>query len=147
MALGLRASTAASIARYRATRTRLGFDLDATLMGVSRHVVVAETDEAALAIARRVYPRWRESFRWLFARHGAEPRVIAIYPPTFDELIALGNGIAGSPATVRRFIADEIAAHSCNYFVPQIVFGDMTLDEALRSIELFGREVMPVCAA
>ncbi len=97
-------------------------------MGVSRHIVVADTDEAALAIARRAYPRWRDSFRWLFARHGTEPRVIGIYPPTFDELIALNNGVAGSPETVRRFIAAEIAANNCNYFVPQMVFGDMTLN-------------------
>ena len=69
--------------------------------------------------------------------------MIGIYPPTFDELIALNNGVAGSPATVRRFIEAEIAANGCNYFVPQMVFGDMTLTESLRSIELFGNEIMP----
>jgi hypothetical protein len=69
--------------------------------------------------------------------------VIGIYPPTFDELMALDNGIAGSPQTVRRFIAAEIEANTCNYFVPQMMFGDMTLAEALRSIELFGRDIMP----
>jgi hypothetical protein len=44
---------------------------------------------------------------------------------------------------VRRFVQAEVAAHECNYFVPQMVFGSMTRAEALRSIELFGREVMP----
>jgi hypothetical protein len=72
--------------------------------------------------------------------------VIGIYPPTFDELMALNNGIAGSPETVRRWIADEIAFSGCNYFVPQIVFGAMTLPEALRSVELFGKEIMPAFA-
>ena len=110
---------------------------------VSRHIVIADTDAAALAIARRAYPRWRESFRWLFARHGTEPRVIGIYPPTFDELVALNNGIAGSPDTVRRFIEAEVAANNCNYFVPQMVFGSMTLKESLRSVELFAKEIMP----
>jgi alkanesulfonate monooxygenase SsuD/methylene tetrahydromethanopterin reductase-like flavin-dependent oxidoreductase (luciferase family) len=146
VALGLRAGTSQSIARYRAIRSKHGFDLDATLMGVSRHIVVADTDEAARSIARRAYPRWRTSFRWLFNRHGAEPRVIGIYPPTFDELMALDNGIAGSPDTVRRFIKAEIEASNCNYFVPQMVFGDMTLAESLRSIELFGRDVLPAFA-
>ena len=112
-------------------------------MGVSRHIVVADTDEAAMAIARRAYPRWRGSFRWLFARHGTEPRVIGIYPPSFDDLMALNNGIAGSPETVRRFIAAEVEANGCNYFVPQMVFGDMTLKESLRSVELFAKEIMP----
>ena len=147
VALGLRDNTSAIIKAYRETRAKHGLDPDGTLMGVSRHIVVADTDEAALAIARRAYPRWRESFRWLFARHGTEPRVIGIYPPTFDELMALNNGIAGSPETVRRFIAAEIAANDCNYFVPQMVFGDMTLKEALRSIELFAKEIMPAFAA
>jgi len=143
VALGLRDNTSAIIKAYRDTRAKHGFDQNATLIGVSRHVVVADTDEAALAIARRAYPRWRQSFRWLFNRHGTEPRVIAIYPPAFDELIALDNGIAGSPDTVRRFIAAEVAANDCNYFVPQMVFGDMTLKESLRSIELFSKEIMP----
>jgi alkanesulfonate monooxygenase SsuD/methylene tetrahydromethanopterin reductase-like flavin-dependent oxidoreductase (luciferase family) len=116
-------------------------------MGVSRHIVIADTDAEALAIARRAYPRWRESFRWLFARHGTEPRVIGIYPPTFDELLALNNGIAGSPETVRQFIEAEVAANNCNYFVPQMVFGSMTLKEALRSIELFAKEIMPAFTA
>src|SRR6185295_13846524 len=146
VALGLRDNTQAIIKAYRETRAKHGHDANGTLAGVSRHIVVADTDEAALTIARRAYPRWRTSFRWLFNRHGTEPRVIGIYPPTFDELIALNNGIAGSPETVRRFIAAEIAANNCNYFVPQMVFGDMTLKESLRSIELFGNDVMPAFA-
>ena len=108
--------------------------------------MVADTDEAALRIARRAYPRWRDSFRWLFNRHGAEPRVIGIYPPTFDELMALDNGIAGSPDTVRDFIAAEIAATGTNYMLSWFAFGDMTLDESLRSLELFSRDVMPAFA-
>jgi hypothetical protein len=30
-----------------------------------------------------------------------------------------------------------------NYFVGQFVFGDMSLEESLRSTELFARHVMP----
>jgi alkanesulfonate monooxygenase SsuD/methylene tetrahydromethanopterin reductase-like flavin-dependent oxidoreductase (luciferase family) len=146
VALGLRENTQAIIKTYRDTRAKHGFGQNDTLIGVSRHVVVADTDEIAMRIARRAYPRWRESFRWLFARHGTEPRVIGIYPESFDGLSKLGNGIAGSPDTVRRFIAAEIEANGCNYFVPQMVFGDMTLGESLRSIELFANEVMPAFA-
>jgi alkanesulfonate monooxygenase SsuD/methylene tetrahydromethanopterin reductase-like flavin-dependent oxidoreductase (luciferase family) len=146
VALGLRDTTSETIKTYRETRKKRGFDLNATLAGVSRHVFVADTDEAAMAIARRAYPRWRTSFRWLFNRHGAEPRVIGIYPPTFDELVALNNGIAGSPATVLRYVKAEVEASGCNYFVPQMVFGDMSRQESLRSIELFSKEIMPALA-
>jgi alkanesulfonate monooxygenase SsuD/methylene tetrahydromethanopterin reductase-like flavin-dependent oxidoreductase (luciferase family) len=133
--------------RYRAVRARLGKNSgEAPLMGMARHVVVADTDAAALDIARRAYPRWRNSFRWLFQRHGAEPRISGLYPETFDGLMALDNGIAGSPRTVRDFIGAEIAATGANYLLSWFAFGDMTLEESLRSVELFAREVMPAFA-
>jgi alkanesulfonate monooxygenase SsuD/methylene tetrahydromethanopterin reductase-like flavin-dependent oxidoreductase (luciferase family) len=144
--IALRPTVRVIIDRYRAERARLG-KRDTPFMGVARHVVVADTDEAALKIARRAYPRWRGNFRWLFARHGAEPRIATIYPPTFDELAAIDNGVAGSPQTVRDFIAAEIAATGSNYFVSWLAFGDMTLAESLRSLELFSREVMPAFAS
>jgi alkanesulfonate monooxygenase SsuD/methylene tetrahydromethanopterin reductase-like flavin-dependent oxidoreductase (luciferase family) len=144
--IALRPTVRVIIDRYRAERARLG-KRDTPFMGVARHVVVADTDEAALKIARRAYPRWRGNFRWLFARHGAEPRIATLYPPTFDELAAIDNGVAGSPQTVRDFVAAEIAATGSNYFVSWLAFGDMTLAESLRSLELFSREVMPAFAS
>jgi alkanesulfonate monooxygenase SsuD/methylene tetrahydromethanopterin reductase-like flavin-dependent oxidoreductase (luciferase family) len=144
--IALRPTVRVIIDRYRAERARLG-KRDTPFMGVARHVVVADTDEAALKIARRAYPRWRGNFRWLFARHGAEPRIATLYPPTFDELAAIDNGVAGSPQTVRDFIAAEIAATGSNYFVSWLAFGDMTLAESLRSLELFSREVTPAFAS
>jgi alkanesulfonate monooxygenase SsuD/methylene tetrahydromethanopterin reductase-like flavin-dependent oxidoreductase (luciferase family) len=142
LSLGLRPTVRGINERYRAARAKSGM-ADSLLHGVGRHVVVADTDEAALAIARRAYPRWRESFRWLFRRHGAEPRIISVYPPTFDELGALDNGVAGSPDTVREFVTAEREATGINYFVPWLAFGDMTLAESLRSLDLLAREVMP----
>jgi alkanesulfonate monooxygenase SsuD/methylene tetrahydromethanopterin reductase-like flavin-dependent oxidoreductase (luciferase family) len=127
--------------RYLAVRRKLG-KADTTLYGVGRHVVVADTDEQALAIARRAYPRWRANFLWLFERHGGAPRVAAHYPASFDELCKLETAVAGSPQTVRDFIKAEIAATAPNYFVPWLAFGDMTAEEALHSVDLFGREVM-----
>jgi alkanesulfonate monooxygenase SsuD/methylene tetrahydromethanopterin reductase-like flavin-dependent oxidoreductase (luciferase family) len=128
--------------RYLAMRDKLGKDRS-PLRGVGRHVVVADSDDEALAIARRAYPRWRTNFFWLFERHGAAPRVAGLYPKTFDEVAAVGTAVAGSPATVRDFIRADIAATGANYFVPWLAFGDMTVDEALHSVGLFAAEVMP----
>jgi alkanesulfonate monooxygenase SsuD/methylene tetrahydromethanopterin reductase-like flavin-dependent oxidoreductase (luciferase family) len=128
--------------RYQATRRKLGKG-DTTLRGVGRHVVVADTDEKALAVARRAYPRWRTNFFWLFRRHGSAPRVGDLYPESFDQLAALRTAVAGSPQTVRDFIAAEIEETSPNYFVPWLAFGDMTVEEALHSVDLFAHEVMP----
>jgi alkanesulfonate monooxygenase SsuD/methylene tetrahydromethanopterin reductase-like flavin-dependent oxidoreductase (luciferase family) len=128
--------------RYQATRRKLG-KADTTLRGVGRHVVVADTDAKALEIARRAYPRWRSNFFWLFRRHGSAPRVGDLYPESFEQLAALRTAVAGSPQTVRDFIAAEIEETSPNYFVPWLAFGDMTVEEALHSVDLFAREVMP----
>jgi alkanesulfonate monooxygenase SsuD/methylene tetrahydromethanopterin reductase-like flavin-dependent oxidoreductase (luciferase family) len=133
--------------RYRAVRAKLGKPADALpLVGGTRHIVVADTDAAAMSIARRAYPRWRASFRWLFERHNTEPRIAALYPESFDGMVALDNAVAGSPKTVRDFIAAEIAATGVNYMLGWFAFGDMTLKESLHSIELFAREVMPAFA-
>jgi alkanesulfonate monooxygenase SsuD/methylene tetrahydromethanopterin reductase-like flavin-dependent oxidoreductase (luciferase family) len=111
------------------------------LMGLGRFIVVAPTDAEALAVARRAYPRWHASFTHLRRKHNrinAHPR-----PPSFDELAAVGQGVAGAPETVTAALARQIAATGSNYLVGQFVFGDLSLAEATRSIELFAREVMP----
>ena len=128
--------------RSRAMRRKLGKS-DTTLCGVGRHVVVADTDARAIEIARRVYPKWRNSFFWLFARHGSAPRVAGIYPESFEELQKLGIAVAGAPETVRNFIKAEIETTGANYFAPWLAFGGMTLTEILHSVDLFAREVMP----
>ena len=45
------------------------------------------------------------------------------------------------------FLKPQLADSGCNYVVGQMAFGDLTLDEMLRSVELFGREVMPALRA
>jgi alkanesulfonate monooxygenase SsuD/methylene tetrahydromethanopterin reductase-like flavin-dependent oxidoreductase (luciferase family) len=144
--LGLRPQIRAIVDRYRGVRAKLGKEAG-PLMGLGRHVVVADTDGEALRTARRAYPLWRESFIWLWQRHGTMPRIAPIYPETWDALQALDNGIAGSPATVRDFIARDIGETGVNYFLSWLAFGSMTLEESLRSTELFAREVIPAFPA
>ena len=51
--------------------------------------------------------------------------------------------IAGSPATVWAAIERQARELGINYLLSYLFFGAMTLDEALRSLELFRAEVMP----
>jgi alkanesulfonate monooxygenase SsuD/methylene tetrahydromethanopterin reductase-like flavin-dependent oxidoreductase (luciferase family) len=111
------------------------------LMGLGRFIVVAETDDKALAIARRAYPHWLRGFTHLFRMLGRMPRHPR--PDTFDMLHEQGKGIAGSPATVAAFLRDQLMTSRCNYCVGQFGFGDQTLPELSRSIELFASDVMP----
>jgi alkanesulfonate monooxygenase SsuD/methylene tetrahydromethanopterin reductase-like flavin-dependent oxidoreductase (luciferase family) len=113
------------------------------LMGLVRHIVVAGSDEHALAIARRAYERWLDSFLWLFKLHGAAPTHWE-QSRTFDILRdAEERGIAGSPKTVIEWLSAHIEATGANYLVGQHQFGDMSLEETLTSIGLYASEVMP----
>ena len=114
-------------------------------LGLGRFIVVAADDGEALRLARRAYPVWHRSFTHLFRRIGraqTHPR-----PADFDTLVERGQGIAGSPATVRAVLASQLADTGCNYVVGQFAFGDLTLEECLQSIALFASEVMPALRA
>jgi alkanesulfonate monooxygenase SsuD/methylene tetrahydromethanopterin reductase-like flavin-dependent oxidoreductase (luciferase family) len=115
-------------------------------MGMVRMIVVADSDGEAMAIARRAYLRWRTSFCYLHEMHGTPPNS-PLNVASFDKLIEQGQAIAGSPETVRAFLAAQVADTGANYVVGQLCFGDLTLDEMLRSVELFAAQVMPALKA
>ena len=128
--------------RYREEWEKLGRPPgELPVMGLARHMVVADTDEAALRIARSAFADWRSSFSWLWDLKGV-PFPFP-YPETFDAHMAAGLSIAGSPRTVRDFLAREVETAGANGVLGQMVFGSMAYDDALRSLELFAGEVMP----
>jgi alkanesulfonate monooxygenase SsuD/methylene tetrahydromethanopterin reductase-like flavin-dependent oxidoreductase (luciferase family) len=130
--------------RYRSDWKALGRDHAALPhIGITRHVVVAETDAEAMRIADAAYATWRQSMDWLWRHAGQEFTLKAIYPQTFEELAAIGHGIAGSPATVRGAMERLEREAGVNYVLCQMVFGDMSFADASHSIDLFAKEVMP----
>jgi alkanesulfonate monooxygenase SsuD/methylene tetrahydromethanopterin reductase-like flavin-dependent oxidoreductase (luciferase family) len=50
--------------------------------------------------------------------------------------------MAGTPDSVRPFM-DEYVATGANYFVCSFQWGNLTHDQALRSIDLFATKVLP----
>jgi alkanesulfonate monooxygenase SsuD/methylene tetrahydromethanopterin reductase-like flavin-dependent oxidoreductase (luciferase family) len=134
--------------RYRAVWAAQGKSA-ATLpkMAGTRHVVVAGTDAEALDVARRGYPKWRQSFLKLWIdRSTLLPSPAAIPPETFDELQASGRGIAGSPGTVRDFLRQAMEEGGLNYLLCRFAFGDLAPAESLQSVKLFANEIMPAFA-
>jgi alkanesulfonate monooxygenase SsuD/methylene tetrahydromethanopterin reductase-like flavin-dependent oxidoreductase (luciferase family) len=130
--------------RYRAewaALKRKGDDLP--MIGITRHIVVAETDAEAQRIARDAYPSWREAMGFLWERSAVDFVLAGIYPKSFAELQAIGHGIAGSPATVRAYLDDLKRETGINYLLGQMVFGTMRYADAATSLRLFAREVMP----
>jgi len=125
---------------YRRVWHELHGDQPTPKLGVSRFIVIAESDQEALTIARRAYPIWHNHFYYLFYLLGgtpAHPR-----PAEFDKMMAIGQAVAGNPDTVRRFLQAQLDESAANYLVGQFAFGDLTLAESLRTVELFKREVM-----
>ena len=144
VSLGPAARARAISDRYRDEWKRLGRDGSALPgIGITRHIVVAETDDAARAIAGTAYPRWRDAIEFLWRRTNADFVLKDIYPRDFAALERLGHGIAGSPATVRDYLVRLREETGVNIVLCQMIFGDMRFDDAVRSIGLFGREIIP----
>jgi alkanesulfonate monooxygenase SsuD/methylene tetrahydromethanopterin reductase-like flavin-dependent oxidoreductase (luciferase family) len=129
---------------YKKAWVEAGRDIkDMPLVGVSRHIVVAETDREAKALASRAYKRWVASFRKLWLDSGHDAPLKNLYPDSWEELEGLMNGCAGSPETVRRYALEEAERCGTNYLVSWFAFGDLEVDQVLRSLELFAEHVIP----
>jgi alkanesulfonate monooxygenase SsuD/methylene tetrahydromethanopterin reductase-like flavin-dependent oxidoreductase (luciferase family) len=110
--------------------------------GTTQFVVIAESDDEALAIARRAYLVWHRSFHHLFRRHGRTPKISG-GEADFDTLCARGKGVAGTPDTVLRFLKQRLKTAGANYCINRFAFGDLTLAESMRSVDLFVSDVRP----
>ncbi|MBI3516312.1 MAG: LLM class flavin-dependent oxidoreductase [Proteobacteria bacterium] len=113
------------------------------VIGINRQIVVADTDAEAQRIARPARDQHHDSLMKLWRENKSGPLSVSAIPQTYDDAVNGGATIVGSPATVRAAIARQIAALGINYMCGAFFFGNMPLDTALRSLDLFAREVMP----
>jgi len=135
------------VEQYRAEWAKLGRpESELPLMGVNRHIVVAESEAEAREIGARGYEPWRRHMGLLWHRYGVPFPLEAALPEDFRLVLERGDAVAGTPAMVRDFIADEVAATGINYYVCDFAFGSISPDDARRSTELFAAEVMPAFA-
>lgn len=115
------------------------------LVGTTRHVVIADSEREAVDIARRAYARWHASFMFLWRKHGTQP-MFAAFPEDFDAVRKAGLVAAGTPAQVEALLASEIAQTGVNYLLMRFAFGDLRLEESMRSVDLFEKHVKPALA-
>ncbi len=134
--------------QYRAAWEQAGRSpADMPMMGFTRHLVVAETETEAYDIGRRNYQRWRESFLKLWLKHDTlPPNVQTLAPDTLEEAEAAGRAVVGTADKVRGVLARQIDESGVTYVLCRFAFGDISRDEALQSVRLFTREVMPAFA-
>jgi alkanesulfonate monooxygenase SsuD/methylene tetrahydromethanopterin reductase-like flavin-dependent oxidoreductase (luciferase family) len=84
---------------------------------------------------------------WLRNMHGVTGLTSRLNVPrgaTFEDCVADGSAIYGTPARVREEIERQAAElGGINYLLTYLFLGAMSLAEALRSLQLFSTEVMP----
>jgi alkanesulfonate monooxygenase SsuD/methylene tetrahydromethanopterin reductase-like flavin-dependent oxidoreductase (luciferase family) len=132
--------------RYRAEWAALGRSPEKLpMLGMGRFLVVADSEQEALEIARRAYRRWYRSFILLWEKHGGRPR--ANYADNFDAMQEEGYALAGTPASVRDRLTRQVAEAGVTYLLCRFAFGDTTFAESMRSLDLFTKEVMPALGA
>lgn len=127
---------------FRSEWMRIHDTLDGLpLIGLGMFIHVDKNQTRAIETARRAYAVWHNSFNWLFRRHDmAIPNHQR--PSEFDGMAAQGRAIAGTPQQVTEFLSERMEASTATYLVGQFAFGDLTSAEIMRSVRLFGGEVM-----
>jgi alkanesulfonate monooxygenase SsuD/methylene tetrahydromethanopterin reductase-like flavin-dependent oxidoreductase (luciferase family) len=111
-----------------------------------RHVVVADTEEEAHRVAKPAMNFHLKNINWLRDLHGVTGLVHRLQIPrgaTYEECLADGTMISGTPSQVVAEIERQHAELGINYLICYLFLGTMSLAEALRSLALFRNEVMP----
>jgi len=146
-----------NIDAYRAALAKVGGKVEhpksefagGGVVGHLRHVVVADTDEEAVRIAKPAVEHHAGSLNWIRKRHNQTEfadRLHVHRTESFEDWARLGMVVAGSPETVVRELTKQAEFLGVNYQLLYMFFGTMTLPQALRSMHLFRNEVMPKMA-
>ncbi|TMG78095.1 MAG: LLM class flavin-dependent oxidoreductase, partial [Betaproteobacteria bacterium] len=142
MTLDWASQTRACTDRFRAAWKETRGEAPLPKVGIGRFVFVGRKALEARATAGRAYRRWHESFNYLSSLMGF--RHLRERPPEFDAIVEDGRAFAGTPESVAEYVRKQMNEAGANYFVGQFAFGDLALEETLRSVGLFAAEVMPM---
>jgi alkanesulfonate monooxygenase SsuD/methylene tetrahydromethanopterin reductase-like flavin-dependent oxidoreductase (luciferase family) len=123
-------------------------------VGSTRHLVVADSDAEAEAIARASWPVYNRNF----AKRGLDgpgPETssagsIKALPAggpglggDVDKAFELERCVVGSPDTILRHVEQYTLDAGVNYLVASFQWGSISHAQAMRSLDLFGTEVIP----
>ena len=143
---------AAATARYRelaaacAPRDDFNPGVSEPIIGVARHLFVADTDDEAQSRAAAAFRVYHQNLTVLFKKYNVE------FPPPLGDPTLGGDAkralqvealVAGSPETIRAHVDKTIETTGLDYFVGSFAWGDLSHAESMRSLELFAKEVMP----
>lgn len=147
MSLGPPSLVTQLMARYREVAaahandiTRFNGHVAVPKLGAMRQIYIAESDAAALAVAKPAYADWYQSITQLWHENAdhAYDNFFAWEPCLAGETILIG-----SVAKVREQIQQLVAEGGINYFVGSFAWGSLSPAQSRRSLELFIEEIMP----
>ena len=113
------------------------FGLGTQPVGVHSHGYVAATDAQA---REELWPHWKASRDRIGGERGWPPA----QPEDFEREITGGSLYLGAPETVARRIATTAGALGLSRFEMKYSAGTLPHARMMRSIELYGREVVPM---
>lgn len=115
-------------------------------VGITKHVVVRESEAEARAIAGRAWPVFCQNWAATTLRT-PDGRVTPEQSPDLDSVLAEGERLLiGTPSVVKDYletVVEQFRDRPSFYFVPAVQWGDITSEEALASLQLLAGEVMP----
>ncbi len=125
--------------RHRNDPGRHNAHVSAPKLGKSQHVYIAETEAEAMQTGLAAYKTWADHIAYLTRKHG-KPDLLNVDPTS---PAAAARFVGGTPASVTRQLREIVREAGINYLLLVFSFGDLRPDEAMNSMALFVREVMP----
>ena len=125
--------------RHRNDPGRHNAHVTAPYLAKTQHLVIAETDDEAQRLGVEAYATWVGHIHHLTRKFGRPDahRTDPFDPESSQPLVV------GSPATALEKLQLLLDVTTTNYLLCVFSFGDLAPEHALRSLELFRREVMP----
>ena len=142
---------------YREGARAAGYEAPRDKIGILLPIYVAETD-------RQAHAEGRQYVTWLYHK-GLKHKFEHLFPPgymtdhswgrflqsglgaysdvSYEDLVAQGYAVVGSPDTVRERLAELAEELGFGLVNALLHIGDMPHDHTIRNMELFAREVMP----
>jgi alkanesulfonate monooxygenase SsuD/methylene tetrahydromethanopterin reductase-like flavin-dependent oxidoreductase (luciferase family) len=115
-------------------------------IGQLRHIVVADTDAEARRIMKPAFEHHLASLNYIRNLNGSTElsgRLNVHRGIDFESCEINGMAIAGSPETVVAKLTEQAGELGTNYLLAYMMFGNLSFDDGLRSLQLFSTEVMP----
>lgn len=126
-------------ARHRNDPGRHNAHVASPFLAKTQHIVIADTEAEAEKIGLQAFETWKGHIHHL-TRKAGRPDVHKIEPYAEDSTQRL---ITGTPRSVLEKLQEVVRVTGMNYLLCIFSFGDIAPQQALRSLELFSREVMP----